>query len=136
MPIKYDIAKKRVKQEISTLCLYSFEGEISKAIAYLQEELKTLKRDYTKSSKKVMEYHYNGGLYADGTKDKVVSFDKFFIEMGQDYEGDKQLQIWGERDILPEEMEGLKEKEKKEEATRTEWKRKQFEALKKELGEC
>lgn len=135
MSIKYDSKTKRVKQKISTLSSYSFEGEFPKAIKYLQDELKSLKEDYTKSSKKIMEYDYHGGAYADGAREKKVSFDKFFIEEGQDYEGDKELQIWGERDILPEEMEGLKEKEKKEEASRTEWKRKQFEALKKEFAE-
>ena len=135
MSIKYDSKTKRVKQKLSTLCLYSFEGEFTKAIEYLQNELKSLKRDYTKSSKKLMEYDYNGGAYADGSREKRVLFDKFFIEQGEDYDGDKQLQIWGERDILPEEMEGLKEKEKKEEESRAEWRRKQFEALKKEFGE-
>lgn len=135
MSIKYNSKTKRVKQKISTLSIYSFEGEFPKAIKYLQDELKSLKEDYTKSSKKMIECDYHGGAYADGDKEKKVSFDKFFIEEGQDYEGDKELQIWGERDILPEEMEGLKEKEKKEEEARTEWKRKQFEALKKEFGE-
>jgi len=134
MSIKYDSKTKRVKQQISTLSMYNFEGEFSKAIKYLQDEFKSLKKSYSKPTK-VVEYNYNGGAYADGTREKKVSFDKFFIEEGQDYEGDKELQIWGERDILPEEMEGLKEKEKKEEEARTEWKRKQFEALKKEFGE-
>jgi hypothetical protein len=134
MAIRYDSKTKRVKQKISTLSMYSFEGEFFKAIKYLQDELKSLKEDYTKSTKQIMEYDYKGGAYSDGAREKKVSFDKFFIEEGE-YEGDKELQIWGERDILPEEIEGLKEKERKEEASRTEYKRKQFEILKKEFGE-
>ena len=81
------------------------------------------------------EHDYHGGAYADDTKEKTVSFDKFSIEMGQDYEGENQLQIWGERDILPEEIEGLKEKDAALEATQKEYRRKQFEVMKKEFGE-
>ena len=35
MSIKYDLAKKRVRQQISTLSMYDLEGEFSKVIAYL-----------------------------------------------------------------------------------------------------
>lgn len=135
MSIKYDLAKKRVRQQISTLSMYDFEGEFSKVIAYLQDELKSLEKDYAKSSRKMAEHDYHGGAYADGTKEKTVSFDKFSIEMEQDYEGENQLQIWGERDILSEEMEGLKNKKVVDEATQKEYRRKQFEAMRKEFGE-
>lgn len=132
--IEYNKKTKRVKQYLFTLSLYDFEGEFTKAIAFLQGELADLESMYKTKAKQIRESNYRGGAYADGSREKEVTFDKFLIEDRRSQEGDKELQVWGERDIFAEEMEALDQEEKRLKMAEDERKRHQYEALKKEFG--
>lgn len=134
MSIKYEERTNRVQQELESISFYNLEGEYEFVIKWLQNELEDYKKVYS-TPKKMRETHYKGGAYADGTSEKTVIFDKFYIVKGQDYEGKDQLQAWGERDLLPEEVEGLKKQRSAAEDQQKEYRRKQYEAFKKEF-EC
>jgi hypothetical protein len=134
MSIQYDVKNNRVKHKLDYLSNYDLEGEFGKVIKSLEKKFEDEKTYYS-TARKVSETNYNGGAYADGTSTKMVTFDKFSIEIGY-LDGDhKELQIWGERDILPEENEALIKKALEDKKKHDEYKRAQYEALKKELGE-
>jgi hypothetical protein len=137
MTIKYDRAKGTAKQHLVSYSLYDFEGNVDKVIEFFIRQKTDIIAEYGVKSNKVTEY--GGGWpsegYADGSKEKEVLFTEFFycVESRRHEEGD-ELQLWGERPLLPEEVEAFRKKDAEQAKKQREQKEEQFERLKKELG--
>jgi hypothetical protein len=131
MTIRYE-GNNRVNQHIETLSLYEFEGDINDVLKTLTEKKEYLEEKYGKKGMTLTEKDYRGGAYADGTSQKKVTFDKFWLDKSEEY-GDVVYFVWGERNLLPEETEALDKKNAKAKEDRLQRDKEQYEKLKKQF---
>ena len=128
--MKYNFSTKRFSQKISTLCISSFEGSFDDIINKMTEEKKWYTERYSRPTL-VSPDDYR--RYADGTRQKLVAFDKFDLRVEEEY-GDRVIAIHAERDMLPEEIKAMEEQQKEAEEKRQLNDLALFEQLKKKLG--
>jgi cell division protein FtsL len=74
------------------------------------------------------------GYYINGERDKTVCFNRFYLSVGV-YDNDvKELEIWGEREIQPDEQKILDEQQQTEKDAQRTHDLSEFERLKKKLN--
>lgn len=95
------------QEHISTIGYYELEGSIARAILYFT---------------KLQEEHDNDKKY-----------DSYEIKCERDYDDERELQVWGTRKMTAEEIVEFDFKQEQQRQNQLEWKRRQFEELKKEF---
>jgi len=130
--IRYNRANKTVRQLLCTFSFYELEGEIDKVINFLQEQKESFLREYKNKEMTVVDWQGKGG-YLDGAKKKVVTFDTFYL--GQmTYYDDEVMAIWGERKMLPEEIEAIIAENKQYQVDKEAMDKREFDRMKKDYG--
>lgn len=94
------------EEYLSTIGLYELEGSFDEAIELL--------------TKRKLEY--NG-------------YDSYEIKCERDYDGERELQVWCKRKMTADEINEFNIRQEQQKQNELEWKRRQLEQLKKELGE-
>jgi hypothetical protein len=129
MEIEYKDGK--VRQKLDHVDLYLLEGSPKEAVKSLKQFLDDEIRYYGSGDNMV------AGRYADGASSKKVKFTRLYLKVGIEYdEGEErtELQVWGERPILPEEQAALDATDAKAKAENSVRERAEFERLKKQYG--
>lgn len=110
--IFYDRGRKRVRQTLGTISLYDLEGEFGKVI----NDMLSLYGQYRKHTEEFTEIVERSGygkkMYLDGTDTKKVKFDTLRLSVEDDYEGQRQLCIMGERDMDADEIAAMEQEAK------------------------
>lgn len=127
------MSNKLIQQFLATVDSSDLEGSFEAAISRLQK-LKAFYEERYVNNPVVMDIEhpeYHGAPF----KNKTVQFKKVYIEFCQkQYDDGYELQVWGEREPIPEEIEALKDKAAREQALQDEYDKKQFEALSKKFS--
>jgi len=120
--IEYNLRNGTAEQEVESLSLSDFEGPLQAVAESLLKKQKDLEEYCVNKPAKMSDY------YADGYMQKLVQFKSLAIkEIGYN---EPRLEIWGVREILPEERVHLEAQEAKVQSERIERDRKEFERLK------
>jgi hypothetical protein len=129
-----EYGKNKVKHNLCNIDLHSLVGSFDEVIAYLQEEKKQLEKRYSKPVKMFIKDPSTMGLTAF-PEQVLVKVDRLFIECNKaHYEDDYELQVWGERDMLPIEKQALEKLAKQQEKNREQQELAEFERLQKKFG--
>lgn len=127
--IRYDEYARRATQDLGYISTYDLEGEFNRVIEFLKKEYE-LYSSYLTTEHKIKEENYSGGAYLDGTKEKMVKFDKIYIDCVETGDNGKEFHIKGQRNLTAEELVALEAKEKIQAAKRTDQEREQLRLLK------
>lgn len=101
---RYD--KGKASEALDSICLSSFEGSLEA----LKKTVQKLTTDYT--SRFLKKTHLRAGRYCVADSVKEVQYTRLWIELGQDYEGQPELQVWGEREQHDDEIACLADQKK------------------------
>jgi hypothetical protein len=106
--VRYE--KGKAKQQLETISVCRLEGDFDEALAKFKRELDSAREDYGRPRKLLAYYadSYSGSGFPRETL-KEVKFDRLSLAFVVD-ENCPVLEIWGERDILPEEQAALDSK--------------------------
>lgn len=109
--IRYDENRKRVTQIIGRINICKLEGDFEEVILYLKKEHNDCIVNFIEAGKEITEKRgWSGdGNYLDGATRKTIQFDKIYLYAIVN-EDERELQIIGERDFLPEELDALTNK--------------------------
>ncbi len=129
MTISYDEYNKRVTQDLGYISTYELEGDFDKVIENIKKEYEYYSEYLTKGHK-IKEENYQGGAYLDGTSEKVVSFDRIYIDCVDTYDNGKEFRIRGQRGLNAEELVALEAKNKVRNAKREVEEKEQLKKLK------
>lgn len=91
--IEYLHSVKRVRQVLGTTYLCDLEGEFGAVLDHLTK-MHISYRKYLREPTEVTSPH---NAYSDGTRTKVVQFDKLFLERRRSYDDTEELCVVGER---------------------------------------
>ncbi|RJQ25741.1 hypothetical protein C4577_05085 [Candidatus Parcubacteria bacterium] len=134
--IEYNFDKKTVRQTLTTIGTYELDGNFEVVLTKLNEKLLEYVRCYKLDERKITEGNYRGGGYCDGTKEKSVRFDSFDLEYTDygEYDSSPVIKIWGNRKMLPEEIQAMELKKQEEKTSKEQRDKSDFERLKKQYG--
>lgn len=124
--IEYNLARNEAKQYVTSLGS-TFHLEF-KSLSEIIEELEEIQVRYLSTQKLK-------GEYCDGYAIKEVKFDRLELRFESDYGDDKYFYIYGFRRLDDSEKKALEAEEAATKFRNLEYKRKEYERLKKELGE-
>lgn len=131
--IIYNRQKMRVRQKLSEISLYDLEGDFDKTIVKLQSLQQYYINNYVNKDEAIDEFTFRPS-YADGERKKNVKFDRIYVEVRSDkYDGEKVLEVWGERDCLSEEKAALVRENQSIQLADVEQKRQLYEKLKRQF---
>lgn len=126
--IYYNRDNNKVKQFLGNISSDDLEGTFQEAIEKLQEIEKYYIEKFITSSTSI------SSNYIDDCYQKTVTFDRIFIEMQYDHDGNGLICIMGERDFTKEEDYCVQNKEKIKKQEEEKIAREQYELLKKRFG--
>lgn len=126
--IRYDEYKKRATQDLGYISTYELEGDFHKVIEYIQKEYENYSEYMTKEHK-ISEWNYAGGAYLDGTKEKMVKFDRIYIDCVETQDNGREFRVKGDRNLTAEELTALDVKQGKQKAEQAEREREQLKKL-------
>lgn len=119
--------KGKAIEGLEAIYLSSFEGSFTAVMKTLKKyELEFTKR-FIKNS------HIRHGRYCTEKTSRTVQYRRIWVEIGRDYDGDQQLQVWGERDQDEDERTHLREAHKQRVADEEETQRASYEKLKRKF---
>lgn len=130
-----------VRQIVSSFSHYNLEGNFEKVIEFLNKEKDALYEAYVNKASKIKCAYFLDPTelpprawhsYAETFLE--VKFDRLEIDFVSNEDG-TEFVVWGIRSALPEELEAIKRKDEIDKEHRLAEKKRQFEALKKELGQ-
>lgn len=119
--------KGKAIEALEAIYLSSFEGTFEAVLKTFEK----YKREYTKRF--IKESRPRVGRYCTGDGTRTVKYQRIWLEMGSDYDGERQLQVWGERDQDDDERTYLRDERKRRLADEEETQRASYERLKRKF---
>lgn len=120
---KYE--KNKAIDALEVISLSSLEGPFTA----LLKTIKKLETEYTKRF--IKQTHTRHGRYCDKDGPREVQYHRIWVEIGSDYDGERELMVWGERDQHDDERTYLREDHKRRAAEEEETQRASYERLRK-----
>lgn len=119
----------KAQECLGTIASYDLEGSFDDAIKALQKE----KDSYIASfvSKPFSRHSY----YCDGYLKRTVQYQRLWLQAGEYYDGEKTLQVWGEREMAPEEKAFLEKQAENDKKNAEKREQAEFERLKQKFGD-
>jgi hypothetical protein len=122
----------KVRQKVDYIDLYCLEGSPKEAVQAFKHVLADAAEYYGSCPAKEVSLRFD--KYADGASSKAVLFSRFYLKVVTEHDEDGprlELQVWGERLILPEEQAALDADARKANAANSAHERAEYERLKK-----
>lgn len=99
--IIYHYGTKRVHQALGTIYRYDLEGDFGEALNNFMAEYNDYKK-YLEEPHELVDCGRH--MYLDGVDKKNVKFDKISLDWQDTYENEKELVVYGERDMDSSEL--------------------------------
>jgi hypothetical protein len=117
--------KGKAHDALEAIYFSGFEGSFEDLIKTITKLEQTVRERF------IEHESMRSGRYCTGSELRSVKYDRVWLEIGSDYDGERELQVWGERDQHDDERAYLREAKKRRSEEEEETQRASYKRLKK-----